>query len=278
MTKRAINKELDISDKNFKKLSIQVSLNGLSFCIADTVSHKVLLSGNEAFPEELNPQELLKEVKSLLINHRLDTMLFDEVVVIHKNNLFSLVPKPLFEEKELENYLKFNIKLLATDAIAFDELENHEMVNVYVPYMNINNHIYDLFGEFTYMHNGTVLIQSLLDHYSNQKDPTCFVHVGIKQMDILVLKQKNLLLYNSFIYETKEDFAYYLLFVLEQLDLNTESAVVRFFGQIEEDDDIFQLCYTYIKDLSIFIPTSPNHLDLGEPESSSIDFTVISTL
>ncbi|ASV31441.1 DUF3822 family protein [Maribacter cobaltidurans] len=278
MTKRTINKDLDISDKNFKKLSIQVSLNGLSFCIADTVSHKVLLSGNKVFPEELNPQELLKQVKLLLTKHGLDTMLFDEVVVIHKNNLFSLVPKPLFEEKELENYLKFNIKLLATDAIAFDELENHEMMNVYVPYMNINNYIYELFGEFTYVHNGTVLIQSLLDHYSNQKNPICFVQVGIKQMDVLVLKQKKLLLYNSFMFETKEDFAYYLLFVMEQLDLNTESAVVKFFGHIEEDDDIFQLCYTYIKNVSIFIPTSPNHLDLGEPESSSIDFTVISTL
>ena len=278
MTKRAINKELDISDKNFKKLSIQVSLNGLSFCIADTVSHKVLLSGNEVFPEELNPQELLKQVKLLLTNHGLDTMLFDEVVVIHKNNLFSLVPKPLFEEKELESYLKFNIKLLATDAIAFDELENHEMVNVYVPYMNINNYIYELFGEFTYMHNGTVLLQSLMNNQSQEQETICYVHVSKKQMDITILNQRKLLLYNSFIYETKEDFTYYLLFVLEQLNLDTKSTPVKLFGAIEEDDDLFQLCYSYIQHLTIFAPSSPQLIRLGEPAPNSIDFTLINTL
>ncbi|UWX53950.1 DUF3822 family protein [Maribacter litopenaei] len=230
------------------------------------------------FSDELNPVALLQEVKNLLNKHGLNDKHFDEVVVIHTNNLFALVPKPLFKEDSMANYLKFNTKILATDALAYDELDNLDIVNVYVPYMNVNNYIYDLFGEFTYMHNGSVLIQSLLDNYSNHKEPVCFVYVGKKQMDVVVLKQKSLSFYNSFIYETKEDFAYYLLFVMEQLDLDTESTVVKFFGHIEEDDDIFQLCYSYIKDLSIFVPASPNHLDLGEPETSSIDFTIISTL
>lgn len=278
MTKRTINKETDIADKNFKKLSIQVSLNGLSFCIVDTVSQKLLLSDSKVFSEEVNPVELLQELNSLLESHEINKNTFDEVVVIHSNNLFALVPKPLFVEDSLSDYLKFNTKILATDAMAFDELPNLDLMNVYVPYMNVNNHLYDLYGEFTYMHNGSVLIQSLLDNYSNHKKPVCYVHVGKKQMDVIVLQQKNLSFYNSFIYETKEDFTYYLLFVLEQLELDTETTLVKFFGHIEEDDAIFQLCYSYIKELTIFVPASPNHLDLGEPETSSIDFTVISTL
>lgn len=278
MTKRAISNVIDIAEKNFKKLSIQVNLNGLSFCIADTVSFKVILSDRKLFSRELNPMELLDELKQLLNLHGIHKKRFDEVVVVHKNNLFGLVPKSLFSEDELANYLRFNTKLLTNDALAYDELENLEIVNVYVPYMNINNYLYEIFGEFTYLHNGTVLIQSFLDNYSNQKETTCFVQVGLKQMDIIVLRQKNLLFYNSFIYETKEDFTYYLLFVLEQLELDTETTPVKFFGKIEEDDDIFQQCYSYIKDLSIFVPTSPNHSDLGEPKSNSIDFTIISTL
>ncbi|PIB25242.1 DUF3822 family protein [Maribacter sp. 4G9] len=278
MTKRAINKNIDIAEKNFKKLSIQVSLNGLSFCIADTVSHRILQSDNKWFSHELNPIELLEEVKTLLDKHGLTDKNFDEVVVVHTNNLFTLVPKPLFKEDFLLDYLKFNTKILATDALAFDELENLDIVNIYVPYMNVNNHLYDLYGEFTFVHNGTVLIQSLLDHHSNQKEAVCFVHVGKKQMDVIVLKQKSLLFYNSFLYETKEDFAYYLLFVLEQLELDTESTPVKFFGNIEEDDDTFQICYSYIKDLTIFVPTAPSHLDLGLPDTSTIDFTVLSTL
>ena len=278
MIKRAINKDIDIADKNFKKLSIQVSLNGLSFCIADTVSHRVLLSDNKLFSDELDSAALLEEVKILLDKHVLTGKQFDEIVVVHTNTLFSLVPKPLFNEESLMDYLKFNTKILVTDALAFDTLESLDIVNVYVPFMNINNYIYELFGEFTYLHNGSVLIPSLLDNNSNQKDVVCFVHVGIKQMDVTVLKQKSLLFYNSFIYETKEDFAYYLLFVMEQLELDTEATAVKFFGRIEEDDAVFQLCHSYIKDLTIFVPASPSHMNLGTPETSSIDFTVLSTL
>jgi hypothetical protein len=144
--------------------------------------------------------------------------------------------------------------------------------------MNINNYIYELFGEFTYMHNGTVLLQSLLNNQNYNQDTVCYVHVNKNQLDITVLNQRKLLLYNSFIYATKEDFIYYLLFVLEQLDLDPKTAIVKLFGAIEEDDNIFQICYSYIKNVSIFAPSSPQLIKLGEPASNSIDFTLINTL
>ena len=149
MIRKTINNRLDIADKNFKKLSIQVSLNGLSFCVADTVVQKLLLSDSVDFVEEKNPMVVLDELKKLFQEHQLDNMEFDEVVVVHRNTLFGLVPKSLFNADHLFEYLKFNTKVLGTDVLSYDIVENHELVNVYVPYMNINNYIYELFGEFT---------------------------------------------------------------------------------------------------------------------------------
>ncbi|APQ16291.1 DUF3822 family protein [Maribacter hydrothermalis] len=278
MTKKKKINSFNIADKNFKKLSIQVSLNGLSFCVADTVSHKVLMSDSVEFLEEKNPIAVKDELENLFQNHELTNLQFDEVVVVHRNILFGLVPKSLFNSNNLLEYLKFNTKVLPTDVLAFDEVENHELVNVYVPYMNINNYIYELFGEFTYMHNGTVLLQSLLNNENHHQEIVCYVHVNKNQLDITVLNQRKLMLYNSFIYATKEDFIYYLLFVLEQLDLDPKTTIVKLFGAIEEDDTIFQICYSYIKHISIFAPSSPQLIKLGEPASNSIDFTLINTL
>jgi len=278
MTRKTINNRLDIADKNFKKLSIQVSLNGLSFCVADTVVQKLLLSDSIDFLEEKNPIVLLDELKNLFQEHQLENMEFDEVVVVHSNTLFGLVPKSLFNANHLLEYLKFNTKVLASDVLSYDTVENHELVNVYVPYMNINNYIYELFGEFTYMHNGTVLLQSLMNNQTQNQETICYVHVSKSQLNITVLDQRKLLLYNSFLYDTKEDFAYYLLFVLEQLELDPKSAMVKLFGSIEEDDPIFQLCFSYIQNISIFAPSSPQLIKLGEPELKSIDFTLINTI
>ncbi len=278
MIKKRKPNSSDIPNKNFQKLSIQVSLNGLSFCVADTVSHKIAYSDNVLFSEELNIVAVQDQMDILFKKHGLQAKEFDEVIVIHKNTLFGLVPKALFDPNLLSDYLKFNARVFATDILAYDEVENQDMVNVYVPYANINNYIFDIFGEFTFLHNGTVNIQSLLNGYGNYKEEICYVHVSENQLDICVIANKKLLLYNSFLYETKEDFAYYLLFVLEQLELDANQISVKLFGAIEEDYPVFEQCHDYIKNIIIFTPTSSQYLQLGEPEGQRIDFTVLNTL
>jgi hypothetical protein len=96
-------------------------------------------------------------------------------------------------------------------------------------------------------------------------------------MDVVILSQKLLIFYNSFQFLTKEDFIYYLLFTLEQLKFDPETVKLRLFGAIEEEDEIYSICYEYIRHPAIFIPaTSPYPIE-GQPQHS-IDFTVINAL
>jgi hypothetical protein len=96
-------------------------------------------------------------------------------------------------------------------------------------------------------------------------------------MDVVVLSHRQLLFYNTFPYTTKEDFLYYLLFTLEQLKLDTTTIKTRLFGAVSEADEIYNICYEYITQLSIFIPAgSPGIND--EKDTESIDFTVLSAL
>ncbi len=259
--------------KVFNKLSIQVSLNGLSFCILDTVGNTILDSERIVFEKERTVYGLHKGLAALFKKHDLTKKKFSEVTVVHRNNLFSLVPKSLFDVDELANYLKFNTKMLVNDHIAYDELEHNDMVNVYVPFVNINNYIYELFGEFTFKHNGTVMIESLLNGKNAAKEPICYIYVTDQQMDITVISQKKIVLFNSFGYATIEDFIYYLLFTLEQLQIDTETVILKMFGEIEEGDDIYNICYKYVKHISIFVPSvSSLPMDLGK---GSIDFTLL---
>ena len=276
MTEKTSDTTVNKIAKEFNKLSIQVSLNGLSFCILDTVGNTILHSERIVFEKERTPYGLHKGLVALFKKHDLTKKKFSEVIVVHRNNLFSLVPKSLFDVDELANYLKFNTKMLANDHIAYDELEHNDMVNVYVPFVNINNYIYELFGEFTFKHNGTVMIESLLNGKNTTKEPICYVYVADQQMDITVIAQKKIVIFNSFDYTTKEDFIYYLLFTLEQLNLDTETVILKMFGEIEEGDDIYTICYQYVKHISIFIPSASFlPLDLN---TESIDFTVLSSL
>ncbi|MDT7827296.1 DUF3822 family protein [Pricia sp. S334] len=291
--------------ENHTKLSIQVSLNGLSFCILNTQANEVIQTESQVFAKQLTPYAVLERLKALFLEHKIGQKRFSEVVAVHRNNLFGLVPQLFFNADELANYLKFNTKLLSTDHITYDELKKDGLVNVYVPFVNINNYIYDLFGAFTFKHHGTVMIESLLGRpvqpdnrqvqvsgrqnavsdgtgrseelKSKGKEPVCYVYVCERKIDVTVVVQNKLLLYNNFSFVTKEDFLYYLLFTLEQLKLDASTVSVKLFGDIEEDDDIYELCYRYIPHVGIFAPSAMEH-PLTHGHDEPIDFTVLNAL
>ena len=91
------------------------------------------------------------------------------------------------------------------------------------------------------------------------------------------MSDKKLLFYNQFQYKNKEDFLYYLLFSLEQLQMDLEKIQLKLFGATEEDDPIYELCYQYIKNVSVFIPSNPS-FPLEKLENESIDFSILSSL
>ncbi|WP_282133072.1 DUF3822 family protein [Cellulophaga baltica] len=263
------------SELSYKKLSIQISLNGLSFCVLDSVENSIIKQEHISFKEEVIPFQLLKNLKETLEKFEITKMSFSNVTVIHRNPLFTLVPKALFDPEELPNYLKFNAKILANDQIAYDEIKNYDIVNIYVPFTNVNNYIYELFGEFEYKHSGTILIESLLNNFTAGKEPICYAHITEQQVDITVIANKNLVFYNSFIFETKEDFIYYILFTIEQLKLDTETIKLRLFGSIEEGDELYNLIFTYVRNVDVFIPSSLSQ-HLNDKDKKTIDFTTLS--
>jgi len=59
------------------------------------------------------------------------------------------------------------------------------------------------------------------------------------------------LLFNSFEYQTKEDFIYYILFTAEQLKLNPETFKLQLLGEISEESDLFKIAYRYIRNISL---------------------------
>ena len=241
-----------VIDKMYQKLVIQVSLNGLSFVTIDTLMNKPITLRKI----ELGKVHVTTQIEDLFAeafqNHRELRAHYDEIVIVHNNNLSTFVPTALFDEEYLGSYLQFNTKVFETDFFAFDELANYEMNNVYIPYVHMNNYFIDRFGTFDYKHANTVLVNKLLDLSKNNDERKMVVHVCDTHFEIVVLQNQKLLLYNTFEYKTPEDFLYYILFTAEQLHLNPESFPLELLGKITEGDALYNLAYTYVRNVSLF--------------------------
>lgn len=246
MNKKTINKEIEDTFKS--SLSIQFSLDGFSFCTYDRNNEAYHFSSYQ-FLETLNsPELILEKIKQVFESEKSLHKDFEKVTVIHQNNLSSLVPNEYFSETSLKDYLKYSVRTITSDLIVFDNLDFLTSKNVYIPYVNINNFLFQNFGEFEYRHHSSVLLEKLFLK-SNSKI-NFFVHISKSIFDIVVIKDSKLLYYNIFDYETKEDFIYYILFALEQLGLSPEKTMVTLTGDIETSSDLYKILFTYIKNIN----------------------------
>ncbi|OIQ16040.1 DUF3822 family protein [Lacinutrix sp. MedPE-SW] len=242
-----VNTILEITDK---ELSIQLSLNGLSFCVLNTSNNTITAIKHFSKEKKLTPFELLDFVKHLFNTESLLKENYNKVTVIHTNELSALVPQALFNEDAMADYLKLSSKILKSDYITYDTITANETVNVYVPYINVNNFIYDHFGAFTYKHFSTVLIENLVAAEKNASDDKLYINVNTTHFELLAFAKGKLLLYNTFEYTTPEDFIYYVLFTTEQLEFNPETISAILLGAIEKDDTLYNILYKYIRNVS----------------------------
>ena len=262
------------------KLSIQVSLNGLSFCGFSPAEKRILFFRDIHFQKKLNPIQALQQIEKLYEQEAFLKNEKPEVTVLFSNELYSLVPQPLFDEENASDYLKFNTMILETDYVAHDIIEPAEMVNVFIPYTNINNFFFEKYGEFEYRHCISILVEEFLklnatDHGGTKVYLNCYTG----GYDLIIIKNGRLLLANSFKCNTREDFIYYLLFTAEQLDLDPTEFELILLGKITEDSDFYKIAYTYVKNIEI-LETSFGFIFASreEPPKGYMHYTLLKAL
>ena len=254
----------DITQKTYKKLSIQVSLSGLSFCVFDLFTNKVLHTAEIAFEKNKVVEEQLWRS---FVDNSILTKPYDEIVVLHNNNLNTFVPTSLFDADFLASYLQYNTKVFETDFFTYDVVFPYEMNNIYVPFVNINNFLLDQYETFEYQNANSILVKQLLDLSKNKEEKQVFVHVQKEHFEIVVVKNQQLLLFNSFQYNTPEDFIYFILFTCEQLQLNPETISVQLLGNCTEEDAFFKIAYQYIRNCTLLdVSNKASILDVSSAE------------
>ncbi|HEY9221644.1 MAG TPA: DUF3822 family protein [Lutibacter sp.] len=272
--KKLRNKDIDFLNLEDNYLSIQLSLDGFSFCVYNKAQDKIGAFGVYEFENSTgSPFRQLECVKEMFSQEELLQRNYKTVFVSHFNNLVTQVPQPLFNKNNLVNYLQYTIKVLENDFIAFDELSNSEIINVYIPFVNVNNYLLDTYESFDYKHSSTVLIENLLNQYKNLEGSFCFVNVTGIHLEIVVIKNKKLELFNFFSFNTKEDFIYYILFTAEQLNLNPEEFELILMGDIEKESELYAIVYQYIRNIKFYVPNNAD-LQLNEIPSHS-HFTLL---
>ena len=237
-------------------MSIQLSLNGLSFCIINLDNNTVVKADQLQYYQPIALSNLPKELLNFIDQHQLDRYDYQQIIVVHNNPWFSIVPNSLFDSNYIGDYLKYTTTVLADDTPAVDHLIDFDLHMVYIPFTHVNNALLDRFSSFDFMHHGSVLIKNL---YANQKkngQDGVYAFIESHSMSLTIFKDQQLQLFNVFEINTTDELLYYLLFSLEQVQLDPENCTVALFGSVKEGNQQHTRIAEFIKNINFFIPDS----------------------
>lgn len=231
-------------------LSIQFSLNGLVYCIFDKELIDVVLLKEYVFEKRAQTPELLLEYVKEIYNADAELgQNYESVNVTHKNNLATIVPESLYDKEHQSDFLKYSVKVLKNDPISVDAMAESDSKNIYIPFKLVNEFLKEKYTNFEYAHASSLLVTALLKYQKHSLNKYFFVNVSRNIIDIIYLADNKLHFYNSFLFYTKEDFLYYILFTLEQLHLNPNEQPLTFLGAIDKKSPLYTIAYTYIRNI-----------------------------
>jgi hypothetical protein len=175
---------------------------------------------------------------------------FQQQRIIIESNVSTLVPELLFDPVEMDTYLIVTNDKVSKERCQYNRLSQLEIVNVFTLPEKLAHDADHLFKSSTPYHLSTVLIDGIWSGYKNRLTTArVFLYAGAEEFTLLVFDKNQLVYCNAFHYKTAEDFLYFVIFVMEQLNLNPEVVPVTLMGMVERESHLFDLVFKYIRNV-----------------------------
>ena len=238
--------EFDAEKSSHYRMTIQCSLGGLSFALLDAETQTLVAL--ECYQSDLlaDSNDLFRTLERALEDKGLNNKSFTSVTFITDNRYCALVPEPLFNEADQAKYLDFAFQVPDAYSIVSERLVSAQCFNVFALPTALKDKLTGKWPNIHITHSSSIFVDSIL---KNEEGNGVFVNVRNRDFDLLVKKEGKLHFFNNYKFNTKEDFAYFLLFAMEQNGLSGQDTLVRFSGLIRPASDIIDLCGRYVRDI-----------------------------
>jgi hypothetical protein len=181
-----------------------------------------------------------------------------ENLVVHKNFInseavflteyFVIMPNIIYAKEEGENLLKFTTQLPSNYVIREDAL--HDFKIVFAINFDVKNYLEKTIKNIKFSSSAFCLLNVFLNKTEFTKTDA-LINFTASQMEVVLKKENKLQLYNLFKFNNDEDALYYILFIIEQYNLNVLSCKFCVSGQIDKNENIILKLKKYIKNVEI---------------------------
>jgi len=257
--------DLDKRNSIFYRLSIQLALNGFSFCIVDTRNNKILELKNKSIPhdtiENFPIDYYCQYLYDFIINEPLFKLNFKAINVVYITKQSTLVPTPVYEKDGVNSIFLSNMKMVEEEIVLSNKIKLFDAYSVFSIPDCVKRVLSRQFVNFNILHQSDSLIQCAMKNSSDNSDVNLFLNINYSVIDILVTKSNKLLFYNSYAYKNDDDIVYYLVNVNEQLDSNNRVKQIILSGYINANNELLDKINAFFNEVS-FVDINKHFNDL----------------
>ena len=239
-------------------LSLFISSNTFIYSISTHQFNQIIELGHIEIDNSRSTFSISNHYSYLIETYLLNQKKFEKVNIAILNSDFTIVPEAYSSTSELKSLLNFsngNFQDIQTFIHQFFDFKFYFSTNI-----ELLGLLEKTFPNASIRHSGAVLINLMFGQHSligsdlflNILDG--FIEIGIKE-------NNKFLFYNVFNFDTNEDILYYLLFTMEQFNLNPLLVKLTVACHFPVTDELINNIKKYIKNLNFCIADKEIHLN-----------------
>jgi sulfur relay (sulfurtransferase) DsrC/TusE family protein len=223
--------------------------DGFSYSILDTKRFEYKILESYSFGYELDQYNAIMAAECIIRDNSILEEEFERVSVSLVSQNFTLVPDDIYIDQHKNSYLKFNKDFETKEYDVFaDKLNNLKAHSIYPVHSNLVKMLSQFYPEFRIRHYTSPLIESLLYNISvgtNKSDVVINVYNGY--FDIVIIDNNQLRLVNTFKYVTYDDLMFFVFFVLEKMELQSDNLNLLILGNVSMESTLYKSIRLYFK-------------------------------
>lgn len=232
-------------------LVIEISDSLMYFCELQSEQNKPLYVCN--YPIENSSSNTLSEHLVIAIKHfQFSKKSYKHIYVNYFNQQFTLCPTAFYNSENNRSLLEFNTGATSDKLILTDDI-NADIKLIYAVDEFLKSTLDLIFPHHQLKHSLTLLSKLMLLSEELVKEHI-ILSIQPNHIEVIVKQDQKLLLANQFSVKTQEDVLYYVLFILEQYQLNPLMVNITLVGNLDTTSSLIASLKKYIKNI---------HLGLG---------------
>lgn len=236
-------------------LSIRYSTDGLSFCVHN-IHDKLIAFFHQPYTLDTKDAVMAK-VKKTIAGEELLSLRYKKAYILPCNKEKTLIPAHIFNKDYLSDMYRICLCPEKNDTLLYRKIRVMESYIVEAIPRNFITFLTSRYQSLCVVNSAyPFIINSLSNTLLNANH--LFLDIQDRYFDILLTRNNDVLLFNSFTYSSVPDLVYYILSCLKACNVGKDSLQTVISGTLTHDTGLFNTLNNYLPNISVLNDASLN--------------------